>query len=444
MQIDFTKIKKIHFVGIKGIAMAALAVYAKERGFAVSGTDTDETFPSDDVLREAKIHSLVGFDPSHIGSSDLVIYTGAHGGRDNVEVQATIKKEIPVLPHGKALGLFMTGKRQISVAGSHGKTTTTAMIATILTQAGYDPSYAIGSGEIAGLGLPGHFGGGDWFVAEADEYATDPGHDATPRFLWQSPELLVITNIDYDHPDVYASFSEIEAEFNRLCAKVPASGEIFRPSDSHIKSVRFDDGRTYFHLDVDGVTLSEFMLQVPGLHNVVNATLAVRAASSAGVSWDKIAKGLAEFRGVKRRFEKIGAIGSILFYDDYAHHPTEIAATLAAARAWYPNRRIIAVFQPHTYSRTKVLLDQFAGAFADATMVIATDIYASAREQNTLGVSGAMLAEHIANHHPNALFAKDREAVRKLLFAKIQDGDVVIFMGAGDIGNWGKDIVRQL
>ncbi len=446
MEIDISKVKKIHFVGIKGIAMTSLAVYAKEWGYVVSGTDVAEKFPSDDVLAKAKITSLVGFDPSHIVLPDLVIYTGAHGGRDNIEVAEAIKKNIPVLPHGKALGMFMEGKRQISVAGSHGKTTTTAMIATILSHAGRDPSYAIGSGEIIGLGLPGHFGKGDWFIAEADEYATDPGHDATPRFLWQNPEVLVITNIEFDHPDVYASLDEVKAAFQKLKNNVSPTGDIVSLTDGKItaSSVRFDEGKTQFQLDIEGVNVGDFTLKVPGKHNAENAALAAVAASRAGVPWEKVFEGLATFGGAKRRFEKIGSIGNTVFYDDYAHHPSEIAATLSAARAWYPKRRILAIFQPHTYSRTKAMLDQFSGAFADATLVITTDIYASAREDDTFGVTGAMLAERIANRHPHAFFAKNKEAVAKLLSAKIQDGDIVIFMGAGDIGNWGKEIVIEM
>ena len=467
MEIDITKVKKIHFVGIKGIAMAALAVYAKEGGFLVTGVDIDEEFPSDDVLKTAKIPVLVGFDASHINSPDLVVYTGAHNGRENIEVQEAIKKNIPGHPHGKPLGLLMTGNRRISVAGSHGKTTTTAMLATILRHARQNPSFAFGCGQVSGLGLPGHFGRGDWFIAEADEYVTDPGHDNTPRFLWQSPEVLVVTNIDYDHPDAYGSLDDVIDAFVRLRNKVNGHGEVilsaedpncrrliwressvvlvgFGAADYEIKNIHFSEGRTFFELEMPGVKIGEFTLQVPGRHNTLNAAMAAAAAHDAGISWEDIQKGLETFGGAKRRFENIGTVGTTRFYDDYAHHPSEIAATLSAARAWYPKRRIIAVFQPHTYSRTKALLDEFSGAFLDATMVITTDIYASAREKDTLGISGAILAEKIASRHPNAFFAKDKGAMKKLLDAKIQDGDVVIFMGAGDIGNWGREIIKEI
>ncbi len=423
--------------------MAALAVYAKERRFAVSGCDVEEEFPSDEVLKKGGIKPLVGFSGDHVmqlTGSRLVIYTGAHGGRKNPEVAVAIEAGIAALPHGQALGLFMEGKRHISVAGSHGKTTTAAMIATILTQAGYDPSYAIGCGEIGGLGLPGHCGRGDWFVAEADEYVTDPGHDATPRFLWQRPEILVITNIDFDHPDVYSSLADVKEAFQKLRDKVPASGEIITPADVHITNIHFAGGSTYFRMDIEGVTLPEFMLQVPGRHNGINAALAAAAANHVGVPWDEISKGLAKFTGAKRRFEKIGEIGLTNFYDDYAHHPAEIGATLSAARSWFPKRKIIAVFQPHTYSRTKALLNEFARSFSDADFAIVTDIYASTREHDTLGISGQTLAEKVAQNHRNSFFAKGKEEVKKILDAKVSDGDIVIFMGAGDIYKWGRQI----
>lgn len=440
MNIDLTKIKKIHFVGIKGIAMAALAVYCKERGFVVSGTDTEEEFPSDEVLRKAGIEPAVGFDVNHVNNAELVIYTGAHGGRDNIEVAEAIEKNVPVLPHGKCLGIFMEGKRQISVAGSHGKTTTAAMIATILTHAGYDPAYAIGCGEIAGLGEPGHYSRGDWFIAEADEYVTDPGHDATPRFLWQSPEILVITNIDFDHPDVYSSLSDVEKAFKKLREKVGGSGEVITASDARISNLHYHNGRTYFQSETSGVVLPEIMLQVPGRHNAINASLAALAANRVGISWDLIIKALSQFGGAKRRFEKIATVGTTVFYDDYAHHPAEIRATLSAARAWFPKQKIIAVFQPHTYSRTKALLDEFARSFSDADFAITTDIYASAREHDTLGILGKTLAEKVAQNHRNSFFAKGKEEVKKILDAKVSDGDIIIFMGAGDIYKWGRQI----
>lgn len=470
MTVHWKDILRIHFVGIKGIAMAALAVWAKEAGFRVSGSDIAEEFPSDDVLKRAKITVLPGFDTLHIKKMkpDLVIFTGAHEGRENVEVKEAILQSIQVLPHGKALGEVMAGKRQISVAGSHGKTTTTAMIATILSVAGQHPSYAVGCGEIFGLGLPGHNGDGIWFVAEADEYVTDPHHDQTPRFLWQKPEVLVVTNIDFDHPDVYQSLEDVQRAFllfqkqqvglrttvvnaDDPASKVlrEASAEVvtygYSPrADYRITHVGFGQERTFFRLSEGGSTAGEFTLRVAGKHNAANAAGAAAACRTVGISWEDIREGLLAFGGTKRRFEKVGTCGGTTVYDDYAHHPKEIQATIAAAREWYPKDRIIVVFQPHTYSRTKALFADFARAFDKSDVVVICDIYASAREHETLGVSSVQLVSEIQRLHPHALYAGDYTAVAEYLKKNAKPGDVIICMGAGNIYGWGKKIVTQL
>lgn len=449
--------------------MTALAVCAKERGIHVSGSDTLEEFPTDETLRKNHIQTFTNFDTHHLKESnpDLVIYTGAHGGRENPEVLEAKHRGIPVLPHGQALGLFMTGKRQISVAGSHGKTTTAAMIAAILRSAGYDPSYAVGCGEITGLGAAGHWGKSDFFIAEADEYVTDPGHDKTPRFLWQRPDILAVTNIDFDHPDAYTSLDEVKKAFVKLRDTMGSRSEIIISSDDHnsdilaetkisvsrvglsprsdfqISDIHFGDERTFFHLTMRGISVGEFGLRVPGIHNAVNAGIAAVVSHMTGISWQHIAQGLLTYNGTKRRFEKIGTIHDITFIDDYAHHPKEIAATLAAARAWYPNERIIAVFQPHTYTRTKALLTGFARAFKDADVAVLTDIYASAREKDTLGISGQTLAAETIKYHSNVVYLNTMPKVAQFLHKTIEPHDVVIFMGAGDIYRWGRDIVRN-
>ena len=204
------RLNHIHLVGVKGVAMAALAAYLSDRGIKVTGSDTEDIFPTDQELHEKGVTIYVGFDASRfIGEiPDLVIYTGAHSGKDNVEVVAALSKNIPCLPHGQALGEFMEGNRQVVVSGSHGKTTTSAMVACIFESAKLYPSYAIGCGAITGLGAAGHAGKGNWFIAEGDEYVTDPHHDDTPRFLWMHPEIVVVTNVDFDHPDVYKDLSQ--------------------------------------------------------------------------------------------------------------------------------------------------------------------------------------------------------------------------------------------
>jgi len=433
--------KRIHFVGIKGVAQAALAVWYKEAGYAVTGSDVADIFPTDEVLAKAKI-SVLDFNPKNITNihPELVIYTGAHGGRDNDEVVEALAQKISVIPHGKALGEVMQGKKQISVAGSHGKTTTTAMIACILSHAGFDPSWAIGCGEIRGLGLPGHFGRGNIFIAEADEYVTDPGHDLTPRFLWQHPDILVVTNIDWDHPDVYASLAEVKAAFSSFEHQAKRT---ITTDDFQVTHISFGEKRTFFTLVQNGMNLGDFTLKVPGTHNAKNAGLAILACMELGVSREKIAEGLLAFGGTKRRFEFIGEIHGAKIIDDYAHHPGEIKATLAAARQWYPNKKIRAVFQPHTYSRTKALLPGFAQAFGNAHEVILTDIYASAREHETLGISGKTLVEEVSKHHPHVSYAPGFDEVKQKLLQNLQPTDVILLMGAGDIYGWSKRILNN-
>lgn len=468
MEFDIASVRHIHFVGIKGVAMAALAIFAKEKGFMVTGSDISEEFPSDEPLRKAGISYVEGFKAEHIDEvkPDLVIYTGAHNGKDNAEVQEALEKGIPVLPHGEALGMFMAPYEQISVAGSHGKTTTSGMIATILLKAGKDPSYAIGCGEIRGLGLPGHAGKGPYFVAEADEYVTDPRHDDTPRFLWQHPDVLVVTNIDYDHPDVYASIEDVHDAFvklievqkgRKLCivnADDPKSNVLRKllgdraltfgtsPSSTLVVSdIACSNGKTVCRLSYKGIFVSELQLIIPGAHNALNAAAAALACYEIGLSWEDIKEGLSVFGGTKRRFEYIGRKNGALVYDDYAHHPKEVAATIEAVRTWFPGKRIIVVFQAHTYSRTKALLDDFSKSLSLADIVVIPDIYASARETDTMGISAETLVEDIKRTHADVLYKKDYHAVSQYLHPTIGTGDVVVFMGAGDIYGWSKKFV---
>jgi UDP-N-acetylmuramate--alanine ligase len=468
--IYLSSFHSIHFVGMKGIAMTALAVWVKEQGITVTGSDTREEFPSDKILSSAGISVISGFAASHITKNrpDAVIYTGAHNGRDNIEVRTALSLHIPCFAHGEALGIAMAGKKQISVAGSHGKTTTSAMIATILTSIGSDPSYAVGCGEIQGLGFPGHYGKGDFFIAEADEYITDPTHDTTPRFLWQKPDILVVTNVDFDHPDAYASVRQVQDAFLALMAKQKGKKVSILNRDDpesipllenntlntiityglsqsamyYPASITYRPGRTEFELMHEGKSLGIFRLSVPGEHNVMNALAAIIACRQTGVSWSQIQIGLVRFSGAKRRFEKIGAVSGVTFYDDYAHHPKEISSTLAAIRSWYPKDRLIVVFQPHTYSRTYTLLADFGGAFRSADIVICTDIYASAREKETLGMSGMLFTREVQKHHKRVYYAAGADEVTAVLSSLTTKGDRVVFMGAGNIYSWGKEIYR--
>lgn len=463
--------RHVHFVGIKGVAMTALALYLHEQNIVVTGSDVEGLFPTDEVLKQHNIPITIGFSPDTIHKHkaiDLCIYTGAHGGKDNVEVIEAEKLHIPVLPHGKALGMFMDTYTQISVAGSHGKTTTSAMVATILSHAGMRPSYCIGCGYVSGLGDPGKHDKGNVFIAEADEYVTDPGHDKTPRFLWQHPDILVVTNIDYDHPDAYKNIKEVQLAFTTLRRQQKGkqitiinnddgpSGVLKEEpgvlvtygytdaSDYQITNVRFNEGRTFFTMSLRGTQIGEFMLQVPGKHNVTNAAAAIACCFEYGVSFEQIRKGILQFKGAKRRLEIVAKEESAIIIDDYAHHPHEIQASIDALRTWYPTRRIISIFQPHTYSRTKELLFDFAASFAKSDVVCIADIYSSARETDTLGMTSARLVEEIAKHHSNVQYIRNYDGAVTFLKRHKEDGDIIVFMGAGDIYEWSKRCIKDL
>ena len=463
--------KHIHFVGIKGVAMTSLALYFKDQGIAVTGSDVEGVFPTQHVLDKARICISQGFSAATIDklkNLDLVIYTGAHGGKDNIEVVTAVKRGIIAMAHGQALGMVMDGKRQISVAGSHGKTTTSAMLSCIFTSANTDPSYAVGCGTIQGLGNPGHFGKGNVFIAEADEYMTDPGHDKKPRFLWQHPELLVVTNIDYDHPDAYTNVEEVQQAFITLQKQMTGRkttivnhddvpSQVLCQSGSHtvtygysngseykITHISFEEGRTLFTVSLRGTTIGEFVLTVPGKHNVLNALAALVAAHEFGVSYDIIKKGLLQFGGAKRRLELLYTNRDIRIYDDYAHHPHEIIASLDALRTWYPKNRIITIFQPHTYSRTASFLSEFSKSFSKSDIVLIADIYASAREAVRTDISSAKLVEEIAKNHANVQYIKNLSGALSYIKTDLSPGDIIVCMGAGDIYEWGYAIASHV
>ncbi len=460
------KKKHFHFVGIKGVGMTPLAIIAKEAGFTVTGSDIDQEFITDAVLKKAGIAPLVGFSKDHIDKPNIVITTGAHGGFDNVEVKEALSKNIKVLTAGEAVGEFMKGDlfgkkfEGISIAGTHGKTTTSAMIATILKESNFDPTYVIGTGDVSSLGAPGHFGRGKYFVAEADEYASEPQYDKTPRFLWQHPSIAIVTNIEYDHPDIYSSIDDIRNVFLQFANQLPENGVLiacgddnqvkkmlkeyrkksvtygFNPYNNYVlERVHISGEQTFFWVKAYGTPLGEFVIRVVGEHNALNALAAIIASLEIGVPIEKIKKGILAFQGSKRRMEFIGNLTTgAKVYDDYAHHPTEINKTLGAVRKKYPNKKIICIFQPHTYSRTKMLFNDFLRVFENVDTVILTDIYASLREQYDPTVSSKILTEAMKNHHKEVVYLPGITDVVKYIDEKrFRSDTVLITMGAGDI-----------
>lgn len=467
---------RIHFVGIKGVGMAPLAIIAKQAGFIVTGSDIADAFITDEILRKEEIVPFVGFESAHIDGAEMVITTGAHGGYDNPEVIEAKKRGIPVLTQGEAVGVFMKGEifgkhgiYGISVAGTHGKTTTTAMIATVLREAGLDPSWVIGTAAIPSLGLSGHFGQGEYFVAEADEYATEPVHDKTPKFLWQLPRIAVVTNIEFDHPDLYPDLESVREAFLQFVLQIPSSGtlvtcgddkqvqQILKEYTGRVITYGFSEDNDYVVQKTilrDGelaVTVIhqevaiEFVLGVSGEHNALNATAAYIVGTLCTIPEDILQKGLHAFAGTKRRLEYIGELPSgALLYDDYAHHPTEIKKTLQGLRQKYPTKKIICLFQPHTFSRTKLLFDDFISSFEAADEVVMAEIYPSQREALDTSISSRMLIESIQKQGKQALFAFSLADVVKYIHQKQYGNDtVIITMGAGDIYTIAKEIMEH-
>lgn len=462
---DIFKINNIHLVGIKGVAMAAMAVILKQLGKTVTGSDTTEEFPTQKILDDLKLTIYSGFDVVHIqsGKTDMVIYTGAHNGKNNSEVRQALKLKIPVMSHGQALGELMQQKTGISVAGSHGKTTTSAMIAHVLVKVGKDPAYSVGCGEILSLETPAAWGKGEYFVAEADEYVTDPTSDATPRFMWQQPKYLVITNIDFDHPDVYKDLDSVKEAFLNFINQnkrldfliVNADDETSKFLSSSVKVPLITFGKdpaANFRISdirvkgiLTGFNLSDvgkIKLAVPGEHNVSNAAAAAVLLKQLGLTNAQITDHLATFTGTKRRLEKFGELEGTLFIDDYAHHPKEIAASIAALKNQYHLQKLIVIFQPHTFSRTQSLFYEFSRCFSGADKVVITDIYASAREKPIPDITAKALVNEVKKHHPDTNYQPDKQAVLKYLGSLDLTGTVVVLMGAGDIYNWQADVLK--
>lgn len=468
--------KQIHFVGIKGVGMTPLAIIAKEAGFDVSGSDSGESFITDVPLAKAGIAVFPSFDPSHIAGADLVIYTAAHGGFDNPEVVKARELKIKTLSQGQAVGQFMGGTlfgrtyTGISIAGCHGKTSTTAIVATVLQKAHLDPTYVIGTSDIVSLPAPGHFGTGNFFVAEADEYVADVTYDRQAKFLYQFPTYGIITNIEFDHPDVYTDIEQLKQTYLKFTKNITSDGLlIVNGDDLHTKEIlpeistkvltfgketandvvihdsTMKDGKMIFSISfrgdprsrTDGVVTEygPFSLSVLGEHNVFNATIAVIIGLLSGLTTDMIQAGLTAFKGTKRRLEFIKKLSSgALLYDDYGHHPTEIATSLKALKEHYPEKKIVCIFQPHTYSRTKQLFDEFALAFKSADEVLLAPIFPSAREMPDGSVSSDQLARAVGQTQSAVFSLPDMVNMIKYINDKAFDnGYIVVIMGAGDI-----------
>ncbi len=461
--------KKIHLVGIKGVALASLALCLSDAGISVSGSDLPEEFVTQEVLVQRGFKIFENFSPDHIQKdTDLVVYTGAHSGSQNPEVVRAKELGIPTMSHAQALGELAQAKKLISVCGTGGKSTTSAMVAWIMEKAGFKPSFAVGVGNISGLGVPGRFvADSGWFVAEADEYAVDPTSDLRPRFVFQHPQIIVCTNLKYDHPDIYPTFEKTKEVFLEFFNTLPDDGKLIingddedilslipklttkakvmtvgttQESDFYIHDTVSEGGETrgnvsYELFDTKEEVVKELKLGIPGVFNLMNAQMALVAATLAGVPDQKALEALTEFIGTTRRFEKKGVVGDAVWYDDYAHTPQELQATLSALRSWHKDKKVVVIFQPHTYSRTKSLFNEFSQSFTQADEVFLLDIFASAREKEDLSVSSDMLAKSIAKNVVNKSVKNMKtlqEAAKKLL-PRLNAETVVMTLGAGDV-----------
>lgn len=446
-KIDFSQPAKVHFIGIGGISMSGLAEILLNAGFTVSGSDRT---PSDLTkrLEEKGVIVYYGQRAENIKEDiQLVVYTAAIR-EDNPEYAAAVSSGIPMMPRAQLLGQIMKNfETSIAVSGTHGKTTTTSMLTSVLLEADADPTVSVG-GILPSIGGNIRIGNSGCFVTEACEY--------TNSFLNFFPTISIILNIEADHLDFFKDINDIRASFKRFAELLPENGLLVINSDipdyhgitKDVKCkvmtvagvgagivadhITYDDrGCASFDVIKDDNKIMNVRLSVPGEHNVSNALAAVAVCLHLGISETAITGGLEKFCGTDRRFQYKGKIGEVTIIDDYAHHPTEIAATLAAAKN-YPHKKIWVVFQPHTYSRTKALFDDFIKALSAADHVVLADVYA-AREKDTLGISSNDLCEAIKSYGTFADYFGSFDEIENFLLQNCSPGDLLITMGAGDI-----------
>ncbi len=456
-KIDFNRPIKIHFMGIGGISMSGLAEVLLERGFSITGSDMKSS-PITEKLENHGASIVYGQKAENITDDiDLVVYTAAIHP-DNPEFQAVIRKGIPHMDRAELLGQIMSNyKNSIAVSGTHGKTTTTSMLSLIMLAGACDPTISVG-GILKDIDGNIRVGRSQNFITEACEY--------TNSFLKFNPRIELILNVDADHLDFFKDLDDIRHSFRLFSEKLDEDGVLIingeipdltffteglpckiitygleADDDYTAKNIAFNEYACgSYDLYVNGEKLDHITLNVTGLHNVSNSLAAIAAARELGISMENIKTGLMKFKGTDRRFEFKGEVNGITILDDYAHHPTEIEATLTAAKN-YPHRKIWCAFQPHTYTRTKALLSEFGKALSLADHVVLADIYA-AREADTGEIHSRDLQAEIQKHGTEADYFSTFEEIENFLLKNCNPGDLVITMGAGDIVNVGEDLLK--
>jgi UDP-N-acetylmuramate--alanine ligase len=459
------RVRHVHFVGIGGIGMSGLAEILRTLDFDVSGSDLK---PNENTrrLEGLGVRVFFGHSAEHVGGADVVVYSSAIDPH-NPEIARARIMEVPIIPRAEMLAELMRTRYAITIAGSHGKTTTTSLVATVLRAAGLDPTVVVG-GKVNALGSNARLGEGDLFVAEADE--------SDGSFLKLTPTIAVVTNIDPEHLDHYGTHDAVKEAFvqhaNRvpfyglcvMCIDHPSVQEILprierrhvtygvsRQADYRAKNAHYEGLATHFDAFRRGEPLGRFVIQMPGAHNVLNTLSVIAVADELEIPLDVTRDAIAAFHGVQRRFTVLGEPaftrngkgGSVMIVDDYGHHPAEIEATLDAAQRGF-DRRVVVAFQPHRYTRTRLLFDEFTRAFNKADVVLVTDVYPGG-EKPLEGATGEALAEAIRVHgHHAVTFVSDKKRVAQALHDVIEPGDIVIALGAGDINASARELLAML
>jgi UDP-N-acetylmuramate--alanine ligase len=455
--LDHADHRPVHFVGIAGAGMSALAELFVRRGVRVTGCDAHPA-GADDLRR---LGIVVGpHDPDHVTGARALVVTSAMP-KDHPELQRARACGVPVIRRAEALGEVTRDRELVAIAGTHGKTTTTVMTTEALAAANREPTTLVG-GRVAAWSGNLRAGGDRLYVVEADEYDRS--------FLALTPTVAVVTNIEADHLDIYSGLADIRAAFSEfvspartivLCGEDAGAAAMRLPTGTEVIRYAIADGRgapdarlvareirhvapgTTYEAEYDGEALGTVSLSVPGRHNILNSLAALGSGLALGAPAADLIRGLASFRGVERRFERVGEARGVTILDDYAHHPTEISATLAAARGAFPSRRILTAFQPHLFSRTRDFAHDFAVALAGTDALYLTEIYPS-RERPIAGVTSSLIMEQLPATGGPLAWRGERRDVARALAADVRDGDVVIFMGAGDITESGPELLTLL
>lgn len=456
----FGRTQHIHMVGIGGIGMSGIAEILLQKGYKVTGSDGN-LGETTERLQKLGATVYLGHDPENIEGADVVVYTSAVKAEENVETREAMSRKIPVIKRAEMLAELMRMKYGVGVAGTHGKTTTTTLTGHVVQEGGFDPTIIVGGRVHSFDKTNAVVGSGDIIIVEADEF------DRT--FLRLSPSLAVITNIDTDHMDIYDDEEDIKNAFIEFANKVPFYGAVVVCLDDPIVrsiipeierraftygltpqaelravDIKSEHFYTRFTVMLEGEELGHIKLKAPGEHNVRNALASVGVGLELDMPFDQIKKGIEKFEGVFRRFQVKAKKDDVMVIDDYAHHPTEVQATLRAARDGWEKRRIIAVFQPHLYSRTQQLYKEFGLSFFNAEVLVLTDVYPS-REEPIEGVTGKLIADTAEQYgHRDVHYVEDKNELPGKLKDLVRPGDIIITMGAGDIYKYGELFVEAL